>query len=132
MFKRIYRTFLFFILSVLVFAVSACGVGGSAGGSDRYSNAYIKLTNIKEQVENYEFSFTVENISDEDIIVFTRVFLKPGGVVNSDGKKISKGDNYTFYCTSGNGEFFENPKGMVAIYDSTGLAVGNLSFEFDI
>lgn len=128
MFKRIYRTFLFFILSVLVFAVSACG----AGESDKYSNAYIKLTNIKEQVENYKFSFTVENISDEDITVFTRVFLKTGGVVNSDGKKISKGDNYTFYCTSGNGKFFENPKGMVVIYDSTGQAVGNLSFEFNI
>ena len=53
-------------------------------------------------------------------------------MVNSDGKKISKGDNYTFYCTSENGKFFENPKGMVAIYDSTGQSVGLLSFEFNI
>lgn len=122
--KRIYRAFLFFVLSVLVFAVSAC--------SAKYSNAYIKLTNIKEQIENHKFSFTVENISDEDITVFTRVFLKSGGVVDSAGKKISKGDNYTFYCTSENGKFFEKPKGMVIIYDSTGNSVGSLSFEFNI
>ena len=128
MLKKIYRASLFVVLTVLVFLVGACSIGESA----KYSNDYIKLTNMKEQVENYKFSFTVENISDEDIIVFTRVFLKPGGVIDSGGKKISKGGNYTFYCTSEMGKFFENPKGMVIIYNSQGSSVGELSFEFNI
>ncbi len=127
MVKKIYQASLLIVLSLIIFLISACG----AVESDKYSNDYIRLTNINEQVENYNFYFTVENISNEDITVLTRVFLKTGGAVDSTAKKISKGGNYTFYCTSEAGKFFENPKGIVIIYNSQGNSVDTLSFEFD-
>ena len=122
----------FFQKAVMVFLFCFLSIYFTACSNNEYKYDYIKLTNVKESVENYKFSFTVENISDGDITVYVRVFLKPGGVTNSDGKKIAKGDNYTFYCNSARGDFFENPKGLIAVYDENGQGVETVSFEFKV
>jgi hypothetical protein len=110
--------------------VGLLGCVGKNSGST-LKNDYIEVTNFNEKTENYDFSFTVNNISDQDITVAVRAFLKTGGVVNSNSKKISKGSSYTFSCHSSSGDFYENPKGIIAIYDYNGEGVGTLSYEFE-
>lgn len=127
MIKKLQRVFICVVSVVFLLFMSSCSLIGG-----KYTYDYVKLTNIKEQTENYRFSFTVENISDEDIRVVVRVFLKTGGVVDSGVKEISRGNDYTFTCVSNAGKFYENPKGMVIIYNSAGASVENFSFEFDI
>ena len=118
------------VLMLIMCCVGLLGCVGENSGST-LKNDYIEVTNFNEKTENYDFSFTVNNISDQDITVAVRAFLKTGGVVNSNSKKISKGSSYTFSCHSSSGDFYENPKGIIAIYDSNGEGVGTLSYEFE-
>lgn len=131
-YKKIRRNIMKKVVLVLIVALcclSLFGCFGDGGGST-IKNNYIELINFTEETENYDFSFTVNNISDQDITVAVRTYLKPGGVVSSNPKKISKGSSYTFSCHSPSGDFYENPKGIIGIYDSNGQGVGTLSFEF--
>ena len=128
--KKLQKIFVFVVSMVLLLFAVSCNVGTSE--EDKYTYDYIKITNIKEQTENYKFSFTVENISEEDITVFARVSLKTDDVVNSEGKKIKPGSDYTFTCESKTGKFYENPKGTIAVYNGEGKSVELISFEFDI
>ena len=115
------------IFVLCCFSLFGCSV---ESGGTTIKNDYIKITNFNEKTENYDFSITVNNISNQDITVAVRAFLKTGGVVNSNSTKISKDSSYTFSCHSSSGDFYENPKGIIAIYDSNGEGVGTLSFEF--
>ncbi len=128
--KKLQRIFVFVVSMVLLLFAVSCN--GGASEEDKYTYDYIKITNIKEQTENYKFSFTVENISEEDITVFARVFLKTDDVVNSEQKTIKQGGDYTFTCESKTGKFYENPKGMIVVYNSEGNGVESISFEFDV
>ena len=126
--KKILRLICVCLCMVSLFTVVGCmGLGG--GSNAIASNEYIEITSIEVKEENYEFDITIKNVSNEDLTVVVRVFLSPNGVINSSQKKIACGGSYTFNCYSGLGKIHDNPKGIVAIYNSNGEGVGTLSFE---
>lgn len=121
--KRLILIMALLILSI--FVISGCG-------TKKYTYKYFEITNVEEYEENYSFSYTVKNTSNEDILVCPRVFLITGGTIEGQAKQLAKGESYTFYCKTNSGKIHANPQGMIAVYDANGNGLEVVSFKFDI